>query len=133
MSVSDGRAPPVSRVRGTRTDYVGWYIFVPTRPVITCTPTCNAFKSVRFRGIKANRPSIYKPGILELFQRVSMLIGWNGLLLVDTSATARSRPTHSFSYLIHASVIFFRIAIKARKKIVMTPNCSQCAISRLKM
>ena len=28
---------------------------------------------------------------------------------------------------------FFRIAIKARKKIVMTPNCSQCAISRLKM
>ena len=61
------------------------------------------------------------------------VIGWNGLLLVDTSATARSGPTHSFSYLNTCKCHFFRIAIKARKKIVMTPNCSQCAISRLKM
>ena len=63
----------------------------------------------------------------------SELIGWNGMLLVDTSATARSGPTHSFSYLNTCKCHFFRIAIKARKKIFMTPNCSQCAISRLKM
>ena len=35
-----------------------------------------------------SKANIYKPGILELSQC------WNGLLLVDTSATARSRPTH---------------------------------------
>ena len=63
----------------------------------------------------------------------SMLIGWNGLLLVDTSATARPVAKHPFSYLNTCKCRCFTIAIKARKKIVMTPNCSQCVISRLKM
>ena len=62
-----------------------------------------------------------------------MLIGWNGLLLVDTSAMARPVAKHPFSYLNTCKCHFFTIAIKARKKIVMTTICSQCAISQLKM
>ena len=69
----------------------------------------------------------------ESLGTLPMLIGWNGLLLVDTSATDRPVAKHPFSYLNTCKCHFFRIAIKAHKKIVMTPNCSQCAISRLKM
>ena len=69
----------------------------------------------------------------ESLGTLPMLIGWNGLLLVDTSATDRPVAKHPFSYINTCKCHFFRIAIKARKKIVMTPNCSQCAISRLNM
>ena len=69
----------------------------------------------------------------ESLGTLPMLICWNGLLLVDTSATDRPVAKHPFSYLNTCKCHFFRIAIKARKKIVMTPNCSQCAIYRLKM
>ena len=82
-----------------------------------------------FRHPVQPKPMYYQA---ESLGTLSMLIGWNGLLLVDTSATARSGPTHSF-YLNTCKCHFFRIAIMARKTIVMTPNCSQCAISRLKM
>ena len=69
----------------------------------------------------------------ESLGTLPMLIGWNGLLLVHTSATARPVAKHPFSYLNTCKCHFFTIAIKARKKIVMKPNCSQCPISRLKM
>ena len=73
----------------------------------------------------------------ESLGTLPMLIGWNGLLLVDPSATDRPVAKHPFSYLNTCNFAnlchFFTIAIKARKKIVVAPNCSQCALSRLKM
>ena len=62
-----------------------------------------------------------------------MVIDRNELLLVDTSATARVDSTHSFSYLNTCKCHFFIIVIMARKTFIVTPNCSQCATSRLKM
>ena len=64
---------------------------------------CDGDATVVFRNafIKAN---INQAGYLRT---LSMLIGWNGLLLVDTSATARSGPTHSFSYLNTCKCHFF--------------------------
>ena len=84
-------------------------------------------KKQKFTDTKANINQAESLGTLP------MLIGWNGLLLVDTSATDRPVAKHPVSYLNTCKCHFFRIATKARKKIVMTPNCSQCAISRLKM
>ena len=43
------------------------------------------------------------------------LIGWNGLLLVDTSATARLVAKHPFSYLNTCKCHFFTILRHVRK------------------
>ena len=101
---------------------------------LTCGVTAHRFATDHVRGSTLSQ-TMTKANInqAESLGTLPMLIGWNGLLLVDTSATDRPVAKHPLSYLNTCKCHFFRIAIKARKKIVMTPNCSQCAISRLKM